>query len=546
MYKVKIGDKIKEVEENLKIFDAFEEEIKSSERHIVACRFNNEVKSLGHRIHSDGEIILLDMTSDDGKVVYIRGLLFIMSMAVHQLYPHAHLTINYQLSNSMFAEFDNLEITYEMTENIQKRMEEIVSKNLEIIPKIMTKEKAQELMDEDETLRGRAQLDNINKESVKLYFCEDYYNYFLGVMPMKTGFASIFSVEKYEHGFIIRYPDNLEPDVLQSFEKNKKLLNALREYEEIYKILDLSTLYKYNKALRENPKDIVLLSEALHEKKIANLADKIVEKENIKVILIAGPSSSGKTTFAGKLSTALRLDGVRPVTISVDNYFVEREDTPKDEFGNYDFETIEAIDLELFNRDLASLINGEEINVPEYDFTTGTKSWKKERKLKIDNNQVLIIEGIHCLNDRLTYLIPTEQKYKIYISDLTVLNIDYFNRISTTDTRLLRRLVRDNSFRGYSPEHTLKGWYSVRRGERKHIFPYQETADFMFNSSIIYELSALKAHAIPLLETVPNTIPEYSEAKRLISMLKYFEDIDESLIPNNSLIREFIGGSIYD
>ncbi len=546
MCTVKIGDKEKEVENGSRIFDAFEEEIKSSKRYIIACRFNNEVKSLGHRIKEDGKIELLDMTSDDGKVVYIRGLLYIMSMAIYQLYPKAYLTINYQLSNAMFSEISNMEVTEEVIDNIKKRMEEIVSKNLKIIPKIMTKEEAQDLMDRDGTLRGRAQLDNETKEKVKLYFCEDYYNYFLGIMPMSTGFAKIYSLEKYEHGFIIRYPDNLDPDVLQSFQENKKLLNALEEYEDIYKILGLNTLYKYNRALKENPKDVVLLSESLHEKKIANLADKIVNRDNIKVILIAGPSSSGKTTFAGKLATALRLDGIRPVTISVDNYFVERQDNPKDEFGNYDFEDIEAIDLELFNKDLNSLINGEEIIVPKFDFTTGTKSWPEDRKLKIDEDQVLIIEGIHCLNDRLTYLIDPSQKYKIYISDLTVLNIDYFNRISTTDTRLLRRLVRDNTFRGYSPEHTLKGWYSVRRGEKKHIFPYQETADFMFNSSIIYELSVLKAHAIPLLEQIPNTVPEYSEAKRLISMLKYFADIDESLIPNNSLIREFIGGSIYD
>lgn len=546
MFTVKIGGKEKVVEKGCRIFDAFEEEIKSSERFILACRFNNEVMSLGHRIHADGEIELLDMTADDGKVVYIRGLLYIMSMAVHQLYPEAYLTINYQLSNAMFSEISNLEVTKEMIMNIKKRMEEIVSKNLKIIPKIMTKEEAEDLMNRDATLRGRAQLDSITKDKVKLYFCEDYYNYFFGVMPMTTAFAKIFSLEKYEHGFILRYPDNLDPDVLQSFEKNKKLLNALKEYEGIYKVLGLSTLYSYNKALKNNAKDVVLLSESLHEKKIASLADKIVKRENIKVVLIAGPSSSGKTTFAGKLSTALRLDGIRPVTISVDNYFVERENNPKDEFGNYDFEDIEAIDLELFNRDLAALINGEEVIIPEFNFTTGTKSWKEERKLQIDKDQVLIIEGIHCLNDRLTYLIDPSQKYKIYISDLTVLNIDYFNRISTTDTRLLRRLVRDNTFRGYSPEHTLKGWYSVRRGEKKHIFPYQETADFMFNSSIIYELSVLKTHAIPLLEQIPNTIPEYSEAKRLISMLKYFGDIDEDLIPNNSLIREFIGGSIYD
>lgn len=493
-----------------------------------------------------GKIELLDYTSDDGKVVYIRGLLYIMSMAVYELYPDAYMTINYQLSNAMFAEFENMEVTNEIMENIQRRMEEIVSMNLKIVPKNMTKEEAQELLDRDRTLRGRAQLDNENKDKVKLYFCGDYYNYFFGVMPMATGFAKIFSVEKYEHGFIIRYPDNLDPDVLQPFQDNKKLLTALHEYEEIYKILGLNTLYKYNNALKTNPRDVVLLSEALHEKKIAMLADSIVEAGDIKVILIAGPSCSGKTTFANKLSTALRLDGIRPVTISVDNYFVERSVNPIDEFGNYDFETIDAIDLELFNNDLSKLINGEEIIMPVFDFETGTKSWPEENKLKIDKDQILIIEGIHCLNDKLTYLIDPKYKYKIYISDLTVLNIDYFNRISTTDTRLLRRIVRDNQFRGYSPLDTLKRWYSVRRGERKHIFPYQESADFMFNSSIIYELSVLKAHAIPLLEEIPQSEKEYSEARRLISMLKYFGDLDENLIPNNSLLREFIGGSIYD
>ncbi len=546
MVKIKINGQIKEVEKGSKIIEAFEEEIKSSERYIIACRFNNEVMSLGHRVHEDGELQLLDLTYDDGKVVYIRGLLFLMSKAIHELYPDVLLTINYQLSNAMFAEFDNMEVTKEVTDAIQRKIEEIVEENLPITPKSMTKEEAQELMDKDNTLRGRAQLDNVTKDRVKLYFSGDYYNYFLGVMPMKTGFANIFSVEKYEHGFIIRYPDNLEPDVLQDFENNKKLLNALKEYEEIYKILGLNTLFRYNNAINTNPKDVVLLSEALHEKKIASLADEIVARDNVKVVLIAGPSSSGKTTFAGKLATALRLDGVRPVTISVDNYFVERHQTPLDEQGEYDFESIEAIDLELFNKDLTSLINGEEIIVPTFDFTTGTKSWNDENKLQIDKDQVLIIEGIHCLNDRLTYLIDPKYKFKVYISDLTVLNIDYFNRISTTDTRLLRRIVRDNNYRGYSALDTLQRWYSVRRGERNNIFPYQETADFMFNSSIIYELSVLKNHAIPLLEEIPNNVPEYSEAKRLISMLKYFADIDEGLIPNNSLLREFIGGSIYD
>lgn len=547
MVKISYKGEQREFEKGIKIYEAFKDEIKESKktRSYIACIYNNEVKSLGHRLDADGEIQLLDLSSDEGKVVYIRGLLYIMSKAVHELYPDAYLTINYQLSNAMFAEFTNMRVTENIVHDIQKKMEDIVSRDLEIVHQKLDKEEAKKMIESDNTLRGRVQLDNDNLEKVRLYFCEDYYNYFLGVMPLSTEFAKIFSVEKYATGFIIRYPDNLDPDVLQPFENNKKLLRALQEYEEIYKVLEVDTVYKYNKKLKQDPVDLICLSESLHEKKIADLASDITKRDNVKIILIAGPSSSGKTTFANKLSTALRLYGKKPFIISVDNYFVEREENPVDEHGNYDFERLEAIDLKLFNDHLKKLINGEEIIMPLFDFTTGHKSFPEERKTKLEKDQILVIEGIHCLNDKLTYDIEQKYKYKVFISDLTVLNIDYFNRISTTDTRLLRRMVRDHQFRGYSAEHTLKGWYSVRRGEKHNIFPYQETADYMFNSSIIYELSALKKYAIPLLQEIPNTMKEYSEAKRLLDLLTYFADIDESLIPNNSLIREFIGGSIY-
>ncbi len=263
------------------------------------------------------------------------------------------------------------------------------------------------------------------------------------------------------------------------------------------------------------------------------------------MILIAGPSSSGKTTFAKRLGIQLRLNGIEPKTLSVDNYFVERKDNPRDEFGNYDFECIEAIDIDLFNSQLLALLNGEEVDLPTFDFTVGSKKYLGN-KLKLEKDEVLVIEGIHCLNDKLTSLISKEDKFKVYISDLTVLNIDYYNRISTTDTRLIRRIVRDNQFRGYSALHTLKMWYSVNRGEQKNIFPYQEEADVMFNSSIVYELAVLKDYAIPLLEQVTQDEPEYSEARRLIVLLKYFDSMSGDKIPNNSLIKEFIGGSIYE
>ena len=327
--------------------------------------------------------------------------------------------------------------------------------------------------------------------------------------------------------------------------ETKKLLATFDEYEDIYRLLNVHTVHKLNQKVEDGTiNDFILLSEALHEKKISILADKICRRKNVKMVLIAGPSSSGKTTFARKLSLALRLNGLKPVTISVDNYFVERQDTPRDEFGNYDFECIEAIDLDLFNDHLVKLLNGETIEVPKFDFKVGTKRYDGTT-MSLGKNDILVIEGIHCLNDRLTKAIPKDEKVKIYISDLTVLNIDYFNRISTTDTRLIRRIVRDYKFRGYDALNTLKSWYSVNRGEEKNIYPYQEEADYMFNSSLIYELAVQKKYAIPLLKEIDRSHKEYGEAQRLIEFLEYFDDIPDDDIPNTSLLREFIGGSIY-
>lgn len=546
--KVTCKDKIFEVNTNMRIKDILKDEIQNSEKDIITCICNNKVKSLNHKINEDCNIELLDYTNKEGKRVYIRGALYIMAKAFKELYPDARLTVNYQLSNSMYCVIGNMEITEEMIDKVKDRMTEIVKKDLEIRKVVMTIEEAEEIYEKEKTKRGIVlQLDKRDiKNEISLYYCEDYYNYFFGVMPISTGIIKIFDLVKYKDGFLLKYPSKEKPKELAEFKETKKLLSTLNEYEEIYKVLEIDTVHKLNDKVKEDKgKETIILSEALHEKKISDIADKIVNNKSIRMVLIAGPSSSGKTTFANRLGIQLMLNGKRPVTISVDNYFVERENNPKDEFGNYDFECLEALDTELLNNHIQRLLKGEEVEIPTFDFAKGHKNYNGN-KLKLGQDDILVMEGIHCLNDKLTISIPREQKYKIYISDLTVLNLDYYNNISTTDTRLIRRIVRDNQFRNYSALQTIKIWYSVNRGEQKYIFPYQEEADSMFNSSLIYELSVLKDYAIPLLKEIDNSNPECAEATRLCNLLKYFDSIPDEYIPKTSLIREFIGGSAFN
>jgi uridine kinase len=542
--KITYENKTIEAQEGITVRELLADEIKNAKTEVIACMCNNEVRSLNLKLTKDSKIELIDLNSKNGMMIYIRGIMYIMSKALNELYPDVLLTVNYQLSNAMFCELSNREVTDEMIANIKKRMEEIIAKDIEIRKVKMTVEEAEEFYKKDTTLKGKIQIEPKTQYGASLYYCEDYFNYFFGVMPISTGYTKLFDIVKYQKGFIVRYPNWKTPNELSPFVENKKLFSTLVEYEDIYKLIGINTIYNLNQETkRDNAQDAILLSESLHEKKIAQLADNIAKDKNVKVVLIAGPSSSGKTTFAKRLGFQLRLNGLKPVTISVDNYFVEREQNPKDEYGNYDFECIEALDIELFNKHLVQLLNGEEILVPTFDFTDGHKKYNGET-MKLADDEILVIEGIHCLNDRLTSAIPKEQKYKIYISALTVLNIDYYNRISTTDTRLIRRIVRDNQFRGYSAIHTIKMWYSVNRGEERYIYPFQEEADSMFNSSLIYELGVLKNYALPLLEKIDNTQPEYAEATRLIRLLSYFEAIPQDAIPKTSLIREFIGGSL--
>ena len=535
-----------DVKEGTQVKDLLHKEINTNRDDIIACKFENEVKSLSYKIEKNGTIDLIYLTDKDGMRVYKRGLIYIISKAFNELFPEALLTINYQLYNSMFFNVYNLEVTDEVIEKVDRRAREIIETNLPIEKRFMSQEDAREFYEQNNTLKGRLQLDIEEKKEVTLYYCEDYFNYFYGVLPISTGIIKNFEIVKYDDGVLIRYPDEKNPNKLIEFKETPKLYNTLKEYENVHKILEIDTLYKLNKIIEtDRIKEYILLDEALHEKKIAKIADEIIKNNNIKLITIAGPSSSGKTTFSKRLELQLKINGLKPVTISVDNYFVEREETPLDENGKYDFECIEAIDTKLLNEDIIKLLNGEEIQAPTFNFHTGRKEYRGNT-MKLAKDEVLVMEGIHCLNDNLTYLIPKEQKYKIYISALTVLNIDYYNRISTTDTRLIRRIVRDNQFRGYSAEHTLEMWESVKKGELKNIFKFQEQADIMFNSSLIYELAVLKKYAIPLLNQISPKSPTYSEAKRILSLLKYFKDIPDDNIPSQSLLREFIGNSIFE
>lgn len=531
-----------EINNKIKISELMKEEIKASKYTVVGAKFNNEYQNLDFEINQDGEVELIDISQKEGMNIYRRTLIYIMGKAFEEKYIGEKVNANYQLGNALYCNIQDKEITEEFIDYIENRMKEIVEQNLKIEKIKFTREEAEKFYEENHTAKGRLQIDFKENEDIYMYKCEEYCNYFYGEVATYTGVAKVFEIKKYNKGFIIRYPSTSNPYELPEYKESKKLAWAFEEYNKIHKVLNTERVYKLNKAIEENRiKDIIMLDEALHEKKIANIADKIAERKGIKMILIAGPSSSGKTTFAQRLGIQLRLNGLKPVTISVDNYFVERCDNPKTEDGEYDFECIEAIDTELLNDHLTKLLNGEEVEMPEFDFKVGTKRYNG-KKMKLAEDEVLIMEGIHCLNDKLTSKIPMEQKYKIYISALTVLNMDRYNRIPTTDTRLVRRMVRDYQFRGYSAKQTIDTWPKVNKGEQQNIFPFQETADSIFNTSLIYELGALKNIAMPLLENITQEDKQYAEARRIINMLKFFEPIPTELIPSKSLLKEFLGG----
>ena len=536
----------KKIENGLTVKEALKKEINENKYEVIGCLYNNDYKNLETEVEEGARIELIDISSKEGMKIYVRTIVYIMGKAFENLYNREKIMVEYQLGNAMYCKCDNIQITDEFITKLKDEMQKIIEKDEKITKVEMTRKEAEKFYEENNSSRGRLQFDLKGNKTIYMYYCGNYYNYCYGTLANRTGIIKIFDVIKYGDGFLIRYPSSKEPTKMPEFHETKKLAWALEEFEKIHSVLDVLTVYKLNKAIEEDRiKDIIMLAEALHEKKIANIADDIAKRKNVKMVLIAGPSSSGKTTFAQRLGIQLRLNGLKPVTISVDNYFVERQDTPRDENGEYNFECIEAIDLKLFNEHLVKLLNGEEIEVPEFDFNVGTKRYNG-KKMRLAEDEILVIEGIHCLNDKLTSQISKDQKYKIYISALTVLNMDRYNRISTTDTRLVRRIVRDYQFRGYSALHTLNTWHKVTEGEEKNIFPYQESANTIFNTSLIYELNALKPIAMPLLQEITDEYREYAEAQRLINILKYFREVPKSYVPNNSLLKEFLGGGTFD
>lgn len=516
---------------------------------IVLARVNNNYKELTSRIDEDmSQVEFLDLHTKDGMKVYQRSTTFLMVVAAKNIAPDINIRVNHHIEGGYFCESKNgKNLDKDLLLKIDAEMRRMAEKDMAIMKQSYTLDAALKIFDENE-MYDKKQLFKYRRSSrVNLYELDGTYGYFYGDMVPRTGYIKRFEMIPYNTGFILKFPDEDNPSKISPFEAAPKLSSIFNESEKWARIMEVDTVGALNDVVsRTQVRDLILISEALHEKKIAQIADQIKEhSESLGLILIAGPSSSGKTTFAQRLAIQLRVSGMKPHAISIDDYFVNREFTPKDADGNYDFESIEAIDIELFNQHMLELLEGKEVEIPTFNFKTGKREYKGNL-LQIDKEDILIVEGIHGLNERLSSLVPRENKFKIYISCLTQLNVDYHNRISTTDTRLIRRMMRDYSQRGMSPERTLELWPMVRRGERENIFPYQEEADVMFNSALIYELAALKQKIEPLLFQIERSSPYFTEAKRILKFLEYFLAVDTVDIPVNSIIREFVGGSCFE
>lgn len=517
---------------------------------VILVTVNGKLRELHKHLKKDCTLGFVTTKDAIGHNAYVRSATFILLKAIYDVAGKKNLekaVVHYALGNGLYFTMEGgTAITEEFLVSVKKRMEELVKEELPIVKRSVGTDEAialfhkHHMYDKERLFRYR------RVSRVNIYSIESFEDYFYGFMACHTGYVKYFDLQLYDEGFVLILPRKETPDKLDPFVPQNKIFSVQKESQEWGEKMDVATVGDLNgKLTREGVRSILLIQEALQEAKISDIAQQIKERGNVKFVMIAGPSSSGKTSFSHRLSIQLMAHGMRPHPIAVDNYFVNREDTPLDEFGEKNYECLEAIDVELFNENMLALLSGEEVELPVYNFVTGKREYKGDY-LKLGKEDILVIEGIHGLNDRLSYALPKESKFKIYISALTQLNIDEHNRIPTTDGRLIRRIVRDARTRGTSAKETIARWPSVRRGEEENIFPFQEQADVMFNSALVYELACLKVYAEPLLFGIEKNEPEYEEAKRLLKFFDYFVPVPSEEVPNNSLLREFIGGSCFN
>lgn len=516
----------------------------------VSAKVNNKVESLDFRVYYNKDIEFLDITSSSGMRTYVRSLFFILVKAVEELYPQGSISLEHPISKGYFCKLHiDRTIGLDDVQRIKQKMQEIIAAD---IPYTRTESHTEEVVRlfEKRGMMDKARLLDTYGQLYSYYYqLGDTVDCYYSSLVPSTGYIRLFDIVKYYDGLLLRIPSRENPTKLEEVVKQEKMLEVFQEYHRWNQILGISTVGDLNVACNHgHATDLINVSEALQEKKIAQIADEITHRnqdgQRVKLVLISGPSSSGKTTFSKRLSIQLMTNGLKPYPISLDDYFVNRNDTPLDENGKHDFESLYAVDLPFFEEQLTTLLNGGEVELPRYNFTTGKREMSG-KKLRIDEHMILIIEGIHALNPALTSHIPNENKYKVYVSALTTILLDNHNYIPTTDNRLLRRIIRDYKYRSYSAEETIARWPSVRAGEEKWIFPYQENADAMFNSALLFELAVLKDYVEPVLRKVPNRCPEYSEAHRLLRFLNYFVSVQDKELPPTSLLREFLGGSSF-
>ncbi len=549
-YKVKIGGKEYEYPAGTVYEEIAAEHQKDYSADIVLVSVDKRLRELGKKLSADCELVFLTTADAAGQQAYRRSMTLLLMKAIYKVAGHDKIhraQVQHSLSNGYYCtlEGDGITVNEELLSRVEAKMRDYIERRLPIEKRNVHTDQARRIFHEHR-MYDKEKLFRYRRASrVNLYNIGDFEDYFYGYMVPNTGYLKYFELHPYDKGFVIQFPTMADPRTVPPFQPQHKVFQVLRKSMEWGDMLGVSTVGDLNDCIsRGGMQQLVMTQEALQESKIAEIAQRIAQDRSKKFIMIAGPSSSGKTTFSHRLSIQLTAAGLRPHPIGVDNYFVEREDTPRDRDGNYNFECLGAIDVELFNRQMCELLSGKTVEIPYFNFKTGQKEYRGNF-LTLGEEDILVIEGIHCLNDELSHSLPKESKFKIYISALTQLNVDEHNRIPTTDGRLIRRMVRDARTRGSSAARTISMWPSVRRGEEENIFPYQEEADVMFNSALIYELSVLKQYAEPILFGIDGDAPEYQEAKRLLKFLDYFLGVDSSFIPENSLVREFIGGGCF-